>query len=332
MYVDDQSLLGRSDHTLTLVRGSLVYVFGGKQRGNAHGGDSVPLNDIRILDFRSSAKRLKWRKALVTGYVPSRRWGHEACCIDGTLYIFGGIAAASPFTRMDPYLDDSHQTSIPKRPRKALGAKSDDEEDELLAGLPAHLRQVGVKKKRKAPPKLRKDAFLALIGAFNIDTSTWKVPAIMSHDVPGAPDTSFLSQRRAEGDTPPYALVGHTATVVESWQGGSGDMRSSDVVIFGGWRWMKHVGPTGAEIIRGPILSDDLRIVRVADRHVDSALSNTVSWAGIQEDDSRKGPGQDATMQQSHTHSGSLSLAGVASEVATLSQAATRMSSSRLRT
>jgi hypothetical protein len=109
--------LGRSDHTVDLVRGSFALVFGGKQRGRMHGGDANPLNDVCILDLHGSARRV-WRTAMVGGKVISRRWGHASAVCErgnGFLMVVGGIAAAAPFGRMDPYLDDSHQTSIPRR-------------------------------------------------------------------------------------------------------------------------------------------------------------------------------------------------------------------------
>ena len=93
-------------------------VFGGKQRGRMHGGDANPLNDVCILDLHGNPSRRVWRTAAVSGKVISRRWGHASVvCNQGNsvLMVVGGIAAAAPFGRMDPYLDDSHQTSIPRR-------------------------------------------------------------------------------------------------------------------------------------------------------------------------------------------------------------------------
>ena len=113
----DQTPLSRSDHTMNLIRGSFALVFGGKQRGRMHGGDANPLNDVCILDLHGNPSRRVWRTAAVSGKVISRRWGHASVvCNQGNsiLLVVGGIAAAAPFGRMDPYLDDSHQTSIPR--------------------------------------------------------------------------------------------------------------------------------------------------------------------------------------------------------------------------
>ena len=46
--IGDDSQLPRSSHSTVLVRGSYIYVFGGKQRGNVAGGDPSPLNDVAV--------------------------------------------------------------------------------------------------------------------------------------------------------------------------------------------------------------------------------------------------------------------------------------------
>ena len=110
--------LGRSDHTMTLVRGSYAFAFGGKQRGHMHGGDCNPLNDVCVLDLHASGGNV-WRTASVSGKVISCRWSHATVWSEnaggGMLFVVGGIAAASPFGRFDPYLDVSHNKSVPVR-------------------------------------------------------------------------------------------------------------------------------------------------------------------------------------------------------------------------
>ena len=51
--IGDDAQLARSSHSTVLVKGSYLFVFGGKQRGNVAGGDPSPLNDIRWLDLRT---------------------------------------------------------------------------------------------------------------------------------------------------------------------------------------------------------------------------------------------------------------------------------------
>ena len=112
-----QHVSGQNEHPYS---GSYIYVFGGKQRGNVAGGDPSPLNDVRWIDLRTRPR--VWRVGNVTGAIPSRRWGHRACMIGENMYVIGGLAGGTPFTRWNPYLDVSHNSSVPRR--RNLSSKS----------------------------------------------------------------------------------------------------------------------------------------------------------------------------------------------------------------
>ncbi len=266
--------LGRSDHTLTLVHGSFAFIFGGKQRGNMHGGDATPLNDICVLDLHSSSPRKVWRSAAVYGRVPSRRWGHAAAFsaeAGGVLFVVGGIAAASPFGRFDPYLDESHQTSIPRRDKPAEKKKKSPRAEgggaggDLPNGLPA---------KQNTPP--------GLIGALHCSTMTWSVPPIVTEPMQGAPGVEHISQ--AEAEQPPYALCGHSMVQNAAWRVG----RSCDLFVYGGWEWTR----SSKGRVEGPSLSQSLRILRVADSRIPADLTTATTWARIRvPDPDGHGPG-----------------------------------------
>ena len=66
--IGDDAQLARSSHSTVLVKGSYLFVFGGKQRGNIAGGDPSPLNDVRWLDLRTRPRL--WRVGNVTGTIP----------------------------------------------------------------------------------------------------------------------------------------------------------------------------------------------------------------------------------------------------------------------
>ena len=96
--------LRRSSHSACMVHGSYLYVYGGKQRAPAvgrRGGDSIPVNDLWVLDLHS--RPLRWNAPTTAGVPPPRRWGHAAAMINGNMVVVGGIASGSPLTR-EPYV------------------------------------------------------------------------------------------------------------------------------------------------------------------------------------------------------------------------------------
>ena len=276
----DLSPLARSDHTVNLVRGSFALVFGGKQRGRLHGGDCNPLNDVCIMDLHNTSHRV-WRTAKVGGKVISRRWGHtSAICGKKSeiLIIIGGIAAASPFGRMDPYLDDSHQTSIPKREKHNSKDKSDNlhdqdtsihvndglatdrvgQDDDLVTSPITRQMESEITKedddvlvdgkKHTKSDSIRQNAPPGLVGALSIKSLAWSTPKI------NAVTPQHLDHAHIE--EPPYAMCGHSMDKVLSWQ----PENNYNLLVFGGWEWIRN----SRGKIEGPSLSNKLRLVTVA--------------------------------------------------------------------
>ena len=261
------TVLARSDHSTVTVKGSYVFVFGGKQRGNSVGGDPLPLNDVRYLDLRSRPR--VWRQGNVSGKIPSRRWGHSACTVGSKMYVVGGIAGGTPFTKWNPYLDVSHNTSIPKRRNLAAGEQkySPPKKSSLLFPKDPDAKVI-----KNAPP--------GLLACLNLNRMEWAVPPVVSHDMPRAARLSRHNQVTIA--RPPYALYGHSMTKVDAW---CDDEESADLVIFGGFEWVCD-NPYG-EKLKGPTLSGKTILY-----HVSSSKFSTVdTWAELRAASEHRAPG-----------------------------------------
>ena len=77
----------RVGHAMALVRGSLLYVFGGFVRKLGY------MFDLHCLDLGTNS----WRQLSVGGTVPDGRINHTLCALDRTLYLFGGAFKGHSF-------------------------------------------------------------------------------------------------------------------------------------------------------------------------------------------------------------------------------------------
>ncbi len=266
--IGDDSQLPRSSHSTVLVRGSYIYVFGGKQRGNVAGGDPSPLNDVRWIDLRTRPR--VWRVGNVTGAIPSRRWGHRACMIGENMYVIGGLAGGTPFTRWNPYLDVSHNSSVPRRRNLSSKSSPPKRKDH-------HSMLFGEDDSPKAT-----NAAPQLFACLNTSSMEWSVPTVVSHDMPRAPKVGHIKQ--ALQAKIPYSMYGHSMTKVNGWNNNGGD-NEVDVYLFGGWEW--YSDNEFGENLSGPILSDRLTLMRVKD----DQTTTVASWTEIKPKSMHRSPG-----------------------------------------
>ena len=288
--IGDDAQLARSSHSTVLVKGSYLFVFGGKQRGNVAGGDPSPLNDVRWLDLRTRPRL--WRVGNVTGTIPSRRWGHCACIVENKMYVVGGIAGGTPFTRWNPYLDVSHNSSVPRRRNAASKSSPPKKKDNKLFPDAAPTA-------KNAPPQL--------FACLDTKSMKWIVPAVVSHDMPGAPSLSNIKQ--VQHSKIPYAMYGHSMTMVSAWGRNveiSTTNHASDVTdlyLFGGWEWFAD--NEFGENLSGPILSERLTLFRVGNNQNFTASS----WGEIVLKSMHRSPGPRAN-HTAFSHSAGLFIFG----------------------
>ena len=89
----------RVGHAMALVRGSLVYLFGGFVRKLGY------MFDVHCLDLG----RVEWRQIQVGGTVPDGRINHSLCAYGRALYLFGGAFKGKPFGELYTLSTDEHR-------------------------------------------------------------------------------------------------------------------------------------------------------------------------------------------------------------------------------
>ena len=266
----DESILPRSGHSTLLIKGSYMFIFGGKQRGAAAGstgGDPMPLNDVRYVDLRSRPR--VWNTADVFGCIPSRRWGHRACLVGSKMFVVGGIAGGTPFSKWNPYLDVTHNSSVPKRRNPANKTTSPPSVRKSSLLFP---NQTGKKEVKNMSP--------TLLACLDTDSMEWNVPTVVSHDMPRSKIIS--GNRYVKHAKPPYALYGHSMTKMEAWTGNDG---LEGLVLFGGWEWLCD-NIYGEKVI-GPVLSDKVSLYHTSSE----TLSTVATWVVVDVMSPHKSPG-----------------------------------------
>jgi len=78
----------REGHSASVV-GPLIYIFAGTWVDIDVDETSVYLNDLHVLDTRSTA----WSQPATSGLVPSQREGHTAAVVGERIYVFGGAVS-----------------------------------------------------------------------------------------------------------------------------------------------------------------------------------------------------------------------------------------------
>ena len=153
----------------------------------------MPLNDVKYVDLRSRPR--VWNTADVFGCIPSRRWGHRACLVGSKMFIVGGIAGGTPFSKWNLYLDVTHNSSVPKRRNPASKTTS-----------PPSVRKSSLLFQNQTGKKEVKNMSPTLLACLDTDSMEWTVPVVVSHDMPRSKIVS--GNRYVKHAKPPYALYG----------------------------------------------------------------------------------------------------------------------------
>eukprot|EP00966_Prymnesium_polylepis_P240404 5559337-Prymnesium_polylepis.1 len=91
--------LARVGHACALVKGSLLYVFGGFVRKLGY------MFDVHVLNLDTA----EWKQLAAGGTVPDGRINHSLCALDRQLYLFGGAFKGVPFGDLFRFDAASHE-------------------------------------------------------------------------------------------------------------------------------------------------------------------------------------------------------------------------------